>query len=162
MTQSTLHPGARWLFRFKAYVTTFTMLIFLMLFSRQVFIFTILNTVVIIIISTIIMGEVYSRMAYNRFLYEFTPTNLRVERGIIWKRYSNIPYKRVQNVDIQRGIIARLFGFSTVSIQTAGYSAYSQSGMQAEGNLPGVSISGGEKIREFIMKKIGKNAKGGL
>jgi len=39
-------------------------------------------------------------MAYTRWLYEFAPTNFKKEMGIIWKRYSNVQYNRVQNVDI--------------------------------------------------------------
>ena len=98
----------------------------------------------------IVIAEVYARMAYNRWKYEFTPTNLKIEKGIIWKKYSNIPYERVQNIDIHRGIIARIFGFSTIQIQTAGFSGMPYS----EGNIPAVGIEHSEKIREFLMKKI--------
>ena len=103
-------------------------------------------------------------MAYNRWFYEFTPTELKLERGIIWKRYSNIPYDRVQNVDIHRGIIARITGFSTVEIQTAGFhmSSGRHGGARSEGHIPGVSIEAAEKIREFVMKKISHRSKGGL
>jgi len=96
-------------------------------------------------------------MAYNRWFYEFTPTNLKLERGIIWKRYSNIPYERVQNIDIHRGILARILGFSTVDIQTAGFHMVSSGrrGM-SEGHIPALSIDNAEKIREFLMKKIGR------
>jgi membrane protein YdbS with pleckstrin-like domain len=107
-------------------------------------------------------------MAYNRWFYEFTKDNLKIERGIIWKRYSNVPYERVQNVDIRRGIIARMLGFSSVMIQTAGYSgaapgwqmrfgrARYNSAMNTEGYIPAVDTEGAEKIRDFLMKRIGR------
>ena len=98
-------------------------------------------------------------MAYNRFFYEFTDNNLRLERGIIWKRYSNVPYERVQNVDISRGIIARLCGFSSVNIQTAGYSAMGRRGISSEGYLPAVSPEEADEMREFLMKKISKRGR---
>ncbi|MDP3987240.1 MAG: PH domain-containing protein [Nanoarchaeota archaeon] len=98
----------------------------------------------------IIVGEIYARMAYNRWFYEFNEDGLKIERGIIWKRYSNVPYERIQNVDVHRGILARMLGFSSVMIQTAGYSARAVS----EGNIPAISVDGAEKIRAFIMKKI--------
>ena len=45
---------------------------------------------------------------------------MKLEKGVIYKVYTNIPYERIQNIDIYRGIIARLCGFSAVSVQTAG------------------------------------------
>ena len=103
-------------------------------------------------------------MRYNRFLYEFRKDALYVERGIIFKKYSTIPYTRVQNVDIRRGIMARIFGYSALFIQTAGYSGYGGRGHRAmpEGYIPGVSVEGAEKIRDFVMKKIkGSRGRGG-
>jgi len=111
------------------------------------------------------------QMSYNRWFYEFTDGGLRLERGIIWKKYTSIPYERVQNVDIKRGIIARMFGFSTVEIETAGQSGwgggYSRYGRgnrryQSEGHLPAIDINGAEKIREFVMKKVRQTHGSGL
>jgi membrane protein YdbS with pleckstrin-like domain len=171
-----LHPGTRWHFRLKVY-SRFTFLIFFFMIFVSQFIFAlsgikdggiiiafILIMLVFAVIVVLIIGEIYARMAYNRWFYEFTDTSLKLERGIIWKKYSNIPYERVQNIDIRRGIIARLFGFSEVDIQTAGYSAMPQYGrrrglwqQQSEGYIPGVDVGRAEQIRDFVMKKLKNN-----
>jgi len=155
-----LHPGARWLFRFNSYIILilFSFIIggfiipslLVSLFTQSFSTGLILSAILISLIFVIIFGEIYARLAYNNWFYEFTDDGLRLERGIIWKRYSNVPYERIQNVDVHRGIIARIFGFSSIMIQTAGYSARAQS----EGNIPALSINESEKVREFIMKKI--------
>ena len=149
-----LHPGARWLFRINVYsilvFLSFFMIGFILSNENSGYLFSLLY----VIIFVIVVGEIYARMAYNRWFYEFTPTNLKIESGIIWKRYSNVPYERIQNVDITRGIIARVVGFSSVNIQTAGYS-YGR-GINVEGYIPAVSIEKAEEIRTFLMKKIGK------
>ena len=108
----------------------------------------------------LVIGEIYARLSYRFWKYEFTHNELKIEKGIIWKAYKSIPYERVQNVDIHRGILARLLGFSSIQIQTAGYSAvYSGRGLSvgSEGYLPAVSMEGAEKIREFLIKKISKH-----
>lgn len=160
-----LHPGAKWVFRLRAYWTLFIFAIVISIYLMGIIGFftgdptsVALISVIVGLFVIIVVGEIYSTMAYNRWFYEFTPTNLKIERGIIWKRYSNVPYERVQNVDITRGIIARLLGFSTLNIQTAGYSAVGRGGTSigSEGYIPAVSITAAEKIREFLMKKIGK------
>lgn len=167
-----LHPGVKWQFRVSGYFFGLILLIMAIFFIIPDAIanfglggsvgFVIKLTIflfIFLIVLIIVLVEIYARMSYNRWFYEFTDEQLRLERGIIWKKYSNIPYERVQNVDITRGIIARIFGFSTVNIQTAGYS-YSRNRTQfSEGYIPAVPIDEAEHIREFIMKKITKNGR---
>lgn len=170
-----LHPGAKWQFRVGTYVLMLFLCFFIgwllsfalvgigvLLFASKAgaVIFGIILSIFVYLILTIIIAEVYSTMAYNRWFYEFTDEQLRLERGIIWKKYSNIPYERIQNVDITRGIIARLCGFSTVNIQTAGFSYTPKGGASTEGYIPAVPIEEAEHIREFVMKKITKRGRG--
>lgn len=160
-----LHEGAKWLFRIKSYIS----LVFLVFFlsSWILGISLIVNegeTGIVWIYGfsslffIILIGEIYSRLAYKYWKYELGERELKVEKGIIFKSYKSIPYERVQNVDISRGIIARLCGFSTINVQTAGYSYSSggHGGAMSEGHIPAVSIESAEKIREFILSKIGR------
>jgi membrane protein YdbS with pleckstrin-like domain len=167
-----LHPGAKWAFRIRGYFSGI-LLLFIFLWvggaarslissidldgGSSILIFGLIIFIVYVVI-VIIIAEIYARMAYKRWLYEFTPTSLKLERGIIWKKYSNIPYERVQNVDVHRGILARMLKFSTVDIQTAGFHmSYGRRGRpRSEGHLPAIGVEGAEKIREFLMKKISR------
>jgi len=172
MASKQLHPGAKWLFRVNA---IFGGIIFALIISSWVFGFfnvfngdsmvgVIVTCIVFFLIVLIVLVEVYARFSYRFWLYEFTQDQLRIERGIIWKKYSNIPYQRIQNVDITRGVVARICGFSSVNLQTAGYSMPargSPSGF-SEGYLPAVSIAEAEQIREMIIKKISKRKGSGL
>lgn len=169
-----LHPGAKWLFRLGGYVGSIFVMVFLswimipvvsvvggLIFGVGSIGWIVLIGFFVYIILIIVIAEIYAKMAYARWFYEFTPTNLKIEKGIIWKKYSNIPYERVQNVDIHRGVLARMLGFSTVAIQTAGFS-YSPRGHGggAEGSIPAVSPEKAEKIRDFLMKKITRKSDG--
>jgi uncharacterized protein len=170
--QKQLHPGVKWQWR----VTTWIMLLVVFMFFGSwtfgipiVFLFAaisggdvtiivlgVLITFVFLIGVIIVLTEVIVNMSYNRWFYEFTDDGLKLERGIIWKKYSNIPYERIQNVDVHRGIFARMLGFSTVMLQTAGFSAQPM----AEGSLPAVEQNEAEQIREFVMKRITKKGRG--
>ena len=154
-----LHLGVRWVFRFTAYGTLAIINVLIFGFSIIKFNFFGISYIFILpiyLLITFIIGEIYARLAYNNWNYEFTKTNLKIEKGIIWKKYSNIPYERVQNVDVQRGILARMLGFSSVNIQTAGYSGYHSGPMKSEGHIPAVGMQRAEEIRDFVMKKIGR------
>lgn len=160
-----LHPGAKWVFRLRTYGIFLTLIIFFFWaflgireFINGLGIITgIIIGLAVYSLLAIIVGEIYAALAFKCFKYEFTQNFLKIEKGIIWRRYSNVPYERVQNVDVRRGVVARIIGFSSVDIQTAGYSGYGRYGRGfSEGYLPAVSVEEAEKIREFLMKRIGK------
>lgn len=160
MVKKQLHTGARWAFRLQALFSALFLVIFLTFFlggiltASKIDPFKIfISSIFFIIIAIIVIIEVYARLAYKFWFYEFTSDQLRIEKGIIWKRYSNIPYQRIQNVDITRGIIARILGFSSVNIQTAGYSMPVRNHAYSEGYIPAVSVKEAEQIREFVIKK---------
>ena len=171
-----LHPGAKWLFRVGGWAISFFIFMFLgwlifpIIFSIA-FIggasagsvaLGIVLCFIFFIAFIVIFSEIYARLAYANWQFEFTPDSLRLERGIIWKKYSNIPYERVQNVDISRGIIARACGFSSVNIQTAGDSYTPRGAPMSEGYIPAVETQRAEQIREFVLKRIGNRNKQGL
>ncbi len=164
-----LHPGAKWLFRIGGYFTLGFVGVFLFIWAGAflVAIFkggggAVLSIFILYILFVILGAEIYARLTYNNWRYEFTARGLKLERGIIWKRYSNIPYERIQNVDVHRGILARILGFSTIDLQTAGYGGgyHGRGRPKSEGHIPAVSMKKAEEIREKVMKKITRKGSG--
>lgn len=160
-----LDPGVKWVFRVNSYLFAIFFIIFVNFFLlgvSPIFDLPFYAFVPLVLIVAIILVEVFVRWSYNYWKYEFVKESLKIENGIIWKTYKSIPYERIQNVDIRRGILARLLGFSTIDIQTAGYSGSygGRGGMAArsEGHLPGVGVERAEQIREMVMKKIGRKS----
>lgn len=104
-----------------------------------------------------ILGYIWAKLSYRFYKYELVEDGFRKESGVIWKKYVTIPYERIQNVDIYRGILARMLGLSDLQIQTAGMSAtvgrYGFGGAGAEGRLPGVSQQDAEKLRDGLIKR---------
>lgn len=110
----------------------------------------------------------WAKLSYNAYKFELTEDAFKKEHGVIWKRYVSIPYERIQNVDIQRGVLARLLGLSDLMIQTAGYSGgYYRPGIvgfiarEPEGRLLGLSQKRAEEIREKLIKRA-KSKEGGV
>src|SRR4030042_4370878 len=105
----------------------------------------------------IILWVVWAKLAYNFYRYELREDGFRKELGVIWKKYVTIPYDRIQNIDIYRGVIARLLGLSDLHIQTAGasaqYSRYGAWGLAAEGRLPGLSPEVAEQLRDELVRQ---------
>ena len=118
--------------------------------------FSFLKVYLEIMIVLILLDYIWAHLTYYFWKYEIGSKVLKIERGVIWKKYISIPYERIQNVDIYRGPIARILGLSELQVQTAGYS---KQGIGAEGKLPGILKDEAEKLREELIEKI-KKAKG--
>src|SRR3989344_583152 len=68
----------------------------------------------------LIISFIWAKLSYHFYRYELLDNGFRKESGVIYKKYVTIPYDRIQNVDIYRGILARILGLSDLNIQTAG------------------------------------------
>jgi len=103
---------------------------------------------------------IWAKWTYQFWRYQLDKSAIKIEKGVIWKKYISIPYERVQNVDIYRGVFARILGLSDLQIQTAGYSGYGRHGRGTEGKLPGLDVQMAEKLRDELVKKIKGSGQG--
>ena len=82
--------------------------------------------------------------------YSIEEDAVRGSKGVFWKKHVTVPYRKITNVDITQGPIARYFGIACVHLQTAGYGG--ADGSRAELKLEGLREY--EKIREEIHNRI--------
>ncbi len=82
---------------------------------------------------------------YRSVVYELTPTEISWRRGVWFRQTGIVPYNRITNVDISQGPLMRYLGFSSLRVQTAGYSA------QARAEIILSGIEDAEDLREKIM-----------
>jgi len=174
-----LNPKAVWLFFISFILRAFIPIIFLSIWgfvflgglsesldNGGEFSFGFLNWLWIIIPVFLILCFVWAKLTYHFYRYELTDVGFRKELGVIYKKYVTIPYDRIQNVDIYRGILARILGLSDLNIQTAGISAtvgqYSISGGGSEGRLPALSRETAEQLRDELIQRARQTKNQGL
>lgn len=116
--------------------------------------------VVIVVVISLILSYLIALLTYHFYRYELAEDKFNKESGIIWKKYTSIPYERIQNVDIYRGVWARILGLSDLHIQTAGTAGFSTQGglsfgnrKSPEGQLPGLSKDEAIAIRDELINK---------
>ena len=171
-----LDPKSVWLFFFQILPATIAFTVFFGFFLFPLFglfIFPIaflggdepnfLRLIIVVLFGSIfylavisILSYIWAKLSYKYYRYELTDLGFKKEHGVIWKKYVTIPYDRIQNVDIFRGLLARILGLSDLHIQTAGFSGLStRRGMYggSEGRLPGLSIEDAEKLRDELIQK---------
>jgi len=97
----------------------------------------------------LVAGIGYGIAYYYRFTYEATPDTFDVTSGVFSRRSREIPYRRIQNVDISQGVFQRILGLAVVSVETAG-------GGETEAMLNYVSEGEAERLRAEIRRLTAK------
>jgi len=144
---------------------SFVMLfIFLMIFSgsffRFVFNIGIFEILLFFLILPIILGlfvsYIWSHLYWSKYEFDVGPERITITRGVIGKRITNIPYERIQNVNIWRGVLERIFNIYVIQIETAGGMNVVGSGgygtrMGAEGTIQG--LKNPQPVVDYIIAK---------
>jgi uncharacterized membrane protein YdbT with pleckstrin-like domain len=139
--------------------------IFLMLLVSIAFITPLVNTgpfglilyyVILPVLLGFIFAYLWAGLYWNNYKFEVGPEKITITRGVIGKRVVNIPYERVQNVNIWRGVLERIYGIYSIQIETAGgFSIMSAGGygtrMAAEGSIQGLTQP--EQLADYIIAK---------
>lgn len=97
-----------------------------------------------------------SLFVYNNFSYEISEDGLKIESGVIHKRQVSLPYEQIQNVNIERTMLDRIFGFARISIETAGSAtgAPIDTGVlksKSEAYIPGLHIDQAKKVHDLLI-----------
>ena len=82
---------------------------------------------------------------YLRFRYWIDDEELTIHSGVLTRRRRNIPVDRIQNIEIERPLLPRLFGTAKVAVYTAGSS-------NAEGVLEYVSVEEAKSIKRIVRR----------
>jgi putative membrane protein len=82
-------------------------------------------------------------LAWRRFRYGVGADEIVIESGVLHRNRRSIPFDRVQDVDIERTFLARLFGLAKVRIETG-------AGGKDEGLLDSVSLAEAHRLRETV------------
>ncbi|HEX2763257.1 MAG TPA: PH domain-containing protein [Allosphingosinicella sp.] len=82
-------------------------------------------------------------LAWRRFRYVVGASEIVVESGIFSRNRRTIPFDRVQDVDIERTFLARVFGLARVRIETG-------AGGRDEGLLDSVTLAEAQRLREIV------------
>ncbi|QKY18333.1 PH domain-containing protein [Halorubrum sp. CBA1229] len=88
----------------------------------------------------------YEIAYYRRFAYELTADTLDITSGVISRREREIPYRRIQNVDVSQSVFQRALGIAAVDLETAG-------GSSTEGSIRFVKPDEATRLRREVQRR---------
>ena len=91
------------------------------------------------------VGLALALVAWWRFRYTVGEREIVIESGLLHRRRRVIPFDRVQDIAIERPLLARLFGTARVKVETGASGA-------DEGNLDMVALADAQALRDRIRR----------
>lgn len=93
-------------------------------------------------------------LTYANYLFMLDDNALRIRRGILSKEETAIPYRQIQDVDIERSISDRVWGVARLAILTAGHEESKEGDEDdSEGILPAIGRDLAESLQTELLKR---------
>lgn len=77
--------------------------------------------------------------------YAIRENDLLIQRGILFRSTTVVPFGRMQFVDVSSGPVSRLFGLATVELHTASASS--------DATIPGLPAQDADHLRELLAQR---------
>lgn len=77
--------------------------------------------------------------------YAIRENDLLIQRGIMFRSTTVVPFGRMQFVDVSSGPVSRLFGLATVELHTASASS--------DATIPGLPAQDADHLRELLAQR---------
>jgi hypothetical protein len=90
-----------------------------------------------------VLGIAHAFALYRDWRFDLEADALYLERGVVTRVETAVPYVRVQHVDTQRNPLDRLLGLSTVVVYTAGSRG-------ADVSVPGLTVERARTLRNEL------------
>ena len=92
-----------------------------------------LNYVILVVllgsITAFLIGYIVAVIEYRNYTFTLDEFDLRMNRGILNKKILSVPYRQIQDLNIERTILMRILGLSSLVIQSAGHEDNVEHGM---------------------------------
>lgn len=107
-----------------------------------------LAQVLLVAAAAAMLAILFQWIAWRRFRYGIGLGELVIESGVLSRTRRSIPFDRIQDVDIERGPLQRLFGLARLRIETGGSAS-------DEGVLDSVTLAEAERLQAALRSSRG-------
>ncbi len=99
----------------------------------------------VVALTVLTLGAVHAVLRYRAWRFEIQEDALYIERGVLTRVTTVVPFVRVQHVDAQRGPVERLLGLGSVVVYTAGSRG-------ADVTIPGLTPGRADALQERLRR----------
>ncbi|MFC7080245.1 PH domain-containing protein [Halorussus caseinilyticus] len=99
----------------------------------------------VVALAALALGGVYVALKYRIWRFEVRDDDVYLERGVLTRVETVVPFVRVQHVDTQRGPVERALGLASVVVYTAGSRG-------ADVTIPGLTPDRADDLQEQLRR----------
>ena len=112
----------------------------------------------ILALITFAISTALARLNYKNYVFAVGDDSFKIKRGIFSKTENAIPYRQIQNVDIECSVMFQMLGLSRLIILTAGHEDEKPNGSgsgddEAEGIIPAIDQKLAEWLQAELLKR---------
>jgi membrane protein YdbS with pleckstrin-like domain len=122
--------------------------------SAQPTVSLILGYLILLTILSFLIAFIVGWVDYAEYSFTFEEYDIRMKRGLVQKKETSIPYRQIQDVNIERNPTYQLLGLSRLIITTAGHEETGEKGM-SEVVIEAMDKKLAEELRNMLQQKIG-------
>lgn len=102
---------------------------------------------VVVLIFLLILQFVFSYLTYLNYQFQVQKNAFIVQKGVLKKSKVEIPFHRIQNINIQQNILQQILGVVGFQIETAGESA-------SEIKIKALDIQTAKQLKEALLEEV--------
>ena len=108
----------------------------------------------VIFMAATIIALALARLTYLNYTFLVADDSFKIKRGILNKTENAIPYRQIQNVDVERSLSFQMLGLSRLIILTAGHEdEKANGGDEAEGVIPAIDKNLAVWLQTELLKR---------
>jgi len=93
------------------------------------------------------VGVVAARLQWRSWRWHDGPQALELRHGVVFRASSSIPYRRIQQIDLERGPLDRAFGLTQLVVHTASATT--------DAHIPGLHADDATRLRHHLLDRAG-------
>ncbi len=108
----------------------------------------------LVIFATVVFAFVMAYGWYWSFRYKLEDNDLSFEQGLISRQEISIPFRQIQNADIEQSILYRIFGLADLVILNSGHEdPQSATKNESEIIMPALNIQEARRLQEYLLDR---------
>lgn len=110
----------------------------------------VLTIIISVIVVLILYAIIITILGFPRKGYLVREKDVSFKKGLIFYKQTSVPFNRIQHVEVNQGVIAKIFKLSSIKIYTAG-------GTASDLSIPGLPVEKAHNLKAFLSEKISEH-----
>lgn len=102
------------------------------------------------VLAIMITTYIITYKGFKKKKYALRDRDVVYQQGLVWRKFTVLPFNRVQHAEVHQGPIERIFDLASLKVYTAG-------GSSSDLSISGLEIEQAQRMKHFILNKTARD-----